>query len=68
MLYFLNLILSVYQKYIDSTTPINGDKLQIPRYTLICSHRPSNKKHGGVYVYYKSSSPLTVTNIGYLHK
>ena len=61
-------IICLSEIYCDSTTPINGDKLQIPGYTLICSDRPSNKKHGGVCVYYKSSLPLTVTNIGYLHK
>ena len=41
---------------------------KIPRYTLIRSDHPSNTKCGGVCIYYKSSLPLRVINIGYLHK
>ena len=35
---------------------------------MICSDHPSNIKRGGVCIYYKSSLPLRVTNIGYLHE
>ena len=62
-------MLSVYQKtYLDSTIPNNDDKLQIPGYTLIRSDHSSNTKRGGVCRYYKSSLPLRVINIGYLHE
>ena len=58
----MNVILSVYQ------TPTDDDKLQIPGYNLIRSDHPSNTKRGGVCVYYRSSLPLRVINIGYLHE
>ena len=58
----MNVILSVYQ------TPTDYDKLQIPGYNLIRSDHPSNTKRGGVCVYYRSSLPLRVINIGYLHE
>ena len=41
---------------------------KIPGYTLIRSDHPSNTKCGGVCIYYKSSLPLRVINIGYLHE
>ena len=37
-------------------------------YTLIRSDHPSNAKRGGVCIYYKSSLPLRVINIGYVHE
>ena len=57
--YFINL---------DSTFPNNDDKLKIPVYTLIHSDHSSNTKCGWVCIYYKSSLPLRVTNVGYLHE
>ena len=56
------------ETYLDSTTPNDDDKLQIPGYTLIRSGHPSNTKLGGVCIYHKSSLPLRVINIGYLHE
>ena len=35
---------------------------------MIRSDHPSNTKHGGVCIYYKSSLPLGVVNIGYLQE
>ena len=35
---------------------------------MIRSDDPSNTKRGGVCIYYKSSLPLRVVNIGYLHE
>ena len=42
--------------------------LQIPGYTLIRSDHLSNTKRGEVCIYYKSSLPLRVINIGHLHE
>ena len=51
-------IICLSETYLDSTTPDDDDKLQIPRYTLIRSEHPSNTKLGRVCIYYKSSLPL----------
>ena len=59
-------IICLSETYLDSTTPKDDDKLQIPGYTLIRSDHPSNAKRGGVCIYYKSSLPLRVINIGYI--
>ena len=61
-------IICLSETYLDSTTPNDDGKLQIPGYTLICSDHPSNIKRGGVCIYYNSSLPLRVINIGYLHE
>ena len=61
-------IICLSETYLDSTTPTDDDKLQIPGYTLIRSDHPSNTERGGVCMYYKSSLPLRVINIGYLHE
>ena len=37
-------------------------------YTSIRSYHPSNTKRGGVCIYYKSSLPLRVINVGYVHE
>ena len=52
------------ETYLDSNTP----KLQISGCTLISPHRPSNSKLCGGYMNCKSSLPLRVINIGYLHE
>ena len=54
--------------YLDSNISNDDDKLQIPGYTSIRSDHPSNTQREGVCIYYKSSLPLRVTNIGYLHE
>ena len=46
----------------------NDDKLQISVYTLIRCDHPSNTKHCGVCIYYRSYLPLKVINIGYLQE
>ena len=52
---------------LDSTIPYDDDKLQIPGNNFILSDHPSNTKRGIVCIYYKSSLPLRVIDIGYLH-
>ena len=61
-------VISLSETFLDSAISNNDDKLQIPAYTLIRSDHPSNTKRGGVCIHYKSSLPLRVKNIGYLHE
>ena len=61
-------IICLSETYLDSIIPIDDNKLQIPGYTLIRSDHPSNTKHGGVFIYYKSSLPLRIINIAYSHE
>ena len=56
------------ETYLHSIIPNDHDRLQIPRYTLILFEHSSNTKRGGVCIYYKSSLPLRIINIAYLHK
>ena len=56
------------ETYLGLTTSTDDDKLKISEYTLIRSDHPSNTKRRGVCIYNKSSLPLRVINIGYLHK
>ena len=60
-------IIFLSETYLDYTICNNDDKFQILGYTLIRSDHPSNTKRGGVCIYYRSSLPLRVINIGYLH-
>ena len=61
-------IICLSKTYLDSTTPNDDDKLQLPGYTLICSDHPSNTKTVGVCIFYKKYSLLRVINISYLHE
>ena len=61
-------IICLSETNLDSTVPNDDDKLRIPGYTLIASDHPSNTKRGAVCIYHKSSLPLRVINIGYLHE
>ena len=61
-------IISVFEAYLDSNTPLDDDNLEISGYTLVHSDHPSNTKRGGDCLYYKSNLPLRVINIGYLNK
>ena len=56
------------ETYLDSTITTNDDTLQIPGYTLICCDHPSNSKRDEFCIYYRSSLPLRVINIGHLHE
>ena len=54
--------------YLDSSIPTSNYNLDINGYNLVCSDHPSNTKHGGVCIYYRSYLPLRVANINYLNK
>ena len=61
-------ILSLSETYLDSTISSNDSNLIIPGYDLYRADNPSNVKHGGICIYYKSYLPLKVTNIQYLQE
>ena len=46
----------------------DDENLQIPGYSIARFDHPSNIKHGGVCVYYKTSLPLKLLDIKYLQK
>ena len=54
-------IICFSETYLDSN---NNDKsLEISGYYLICSDHSSNKKGGGIRIYYKNFLPLKVTGV-----
>ena len=66
-----NLVHSFYiiylsETYLNSETPPNDTRLELPGYNLFRSDHPSNNKRGGVCVYYKSTLPLRILNISNL--
>ena len=49
------------QKWIDDSSTLSyNSNLKISGYTLVRSDDPSNKKRGGVCIYYKSLLPLRI--------
>ena len=53
---------------LDSSIQSDNDNLEIPRYNLVRSYHPSNKKRGGVCINYKASLPLRVIDICFLQE
>ena len=58
-------IISLSETYLNSETPPNDTRLELPGYNWFCSDHPSNKR-GGVCVYHKSILPLRILNISNL--
>ena len=56
------------ETYLDSNILPDDSNLTIPGYNLVHSDHPSNKKRGGVCIYYKSYLPLRIIDINYLSK
>ena len=61
-------IICLSETYLQSTVPVDDYNFVISRYNLIDSDHPSNTKRGGVCLYYKNYSPLSVLNISYLKR
>ena len=61
-------IIGLLEKYLDSSILHDDSNLEIPGYVLVHSDHPSNKKRGGVCIYYKSYLPLRIININYLNE
>ena len=51
-------IICLSETYLDSNILPDDSNLEIPVYNLVRSDHPSNKKRGGVCIYYKSYLPL----------
>ena len=61
-------IICLSETYLDSNILPDDSNLEIPDYNLVRSDHPSNKKRGGVCIYYKSYLPLRIININYLNE
>ena len=48
-------VVRISETYLDSSTACDNSNLEIAGYNLIRSDHPSNKKRGGVCIYYKNS-------------
>ena len=59
-------VICLSETYLDSSILQNGGNLEVPGYNLVRSDNPSNKKRGGVCIYYKSYLPLRIIDINYL--
>ena len=56
-------IIYLSETYLNSETPPNDTRLELPGYNLFRSDHPSNNKREGVCIYYKSTLPLRILNI-----
>ena len=61
-------IICLSETYLNSEIPPDEENLEIPGYNLVWEDHPSNSKHGGVCVYYKSSLPFRVIKVKYLQE
>ena len=59
-------IMCLSETYLDSS--IDDENLEILGYYLIRSDHPSNKKRGGICIYYKNILPLKVTGVRLLEE
>ena len=59
-------IICLSETYLDSS--IDDESLEISGYYLIRSDYPSNKKRGGIWIYYKGFLPLKVTGVRLLEE
>ena len=60
-------IICLSETYLNSETPPNDTRLELPGYNLFGSNHPSHNKRR-VCVYYKSTLPLRILNISNLDK
>lgn len=47
-------IICLLETYFDSNILFDDSNLEIPGYNLVSSDHPSNRKRGGICIYYKS--------------
>ena len=59
-------IICLSETYLDSS--IDDTSLEISGYYLLHSDHPSNKKRGGICIYYKNFLPLKVTGVRLLEE
>ena len=56
------------ETYLGSNILPDDSNMEIPGYYLVHSDHLSNKKDGGVCIYYKSHLPLIIIDINYLNE
>ena len=61
-------VVCISETYLDSTTVIDDENLEITGYNLLRADHASNSKRGGVCVYYKSSLALRLIDVHYLQE
>ena len=61
-------VVCISETYLDSSNAYDDSTLETAGYNLIRSDHPSNKKRGGVCIFYKNSLPLRVLSIHYLQE
>ena len=61
-------IICILEMYLNSNILPDDSNLKIPGYNLVRFDHPSNKKRGGVCIYYKSYLPLRIIDINYLNE
>ena len=61
-------IICLSETYLDSNILPNDTNLEIPAYRLVRSDYPSNKKRGGVCIYFKNYLPLRNINTNHLNE
>ena len=60
-------IICISETYLDSSTSLDDNNLEIFGYNLIRSDHPSNNKRGGIYIYFKYFLPLFFVISIYYH-
>ena len=61
-------IICISETYLDFSTSPGDSNLEKSGFTLIRSDHPSNKKRGGICIYYKHFLPLRILNVQYLQE
>ena len=51
-------IICLSETFLDSSIPIDDNRLSVPGYSMMRSDHPSNTKRGGVCLYYKKHLPI----------
>ena len=61
-------IICLSETYLDSSVPVENDKMQIPGYSTVWANHPSNTKRGGVLIYCKIFLLIKLIDVEYLHE
>ena len=61
-------VVCISETYLDSTTAIDDENLEITGYNLLLTYHASNSKRASVCVYYKNSLALGLTDVPYLQE
>ena len=66
---FIIMIWFVYLKnYFDSSISVEDTRIQLDVYSLIRADHPSNKKRGGISIYYKESLDVKVLDVSFMNE